>query len=419
MKRLELEELSQLGFGGYRVSVGNGEQEAALEEALRAGCNLVDTASNYEDGRSEELVGVVLSRTAIPAFVITKLGYVSPSAAARLEQAGVKPDAIAHTDDGSLFTLDPDALAILLRLSRKRLRRSVLDAVLLHNPERLLRAGADLDDLRAGVKAALAFLAHEVEAGRLRFYGISSNLLPSVEPEHPLDLDAIVEVVPAATPPALIQFPLNLLERAAATDAQRPALVKRAAAMGICSVANRPLNALVNGRLVRLALANGRSADAPADSWERCTDVVSARLSERGEAEPWASFRPMQFLRDNRDGIPDPGLIDAIWNAQIDPFLTALFDGEPTADAAEAFRRLREEMVQAANITLANDTRRALRELEAERLLEPMPDHEVALAACRYCLEAGADHVLVGMRRRAYVESLRPLLAHTSSLTPR
>ena len=36
------------------------EHREALTQALRAGCNVIDTSTNYMDGESEQLVGSVL-----------------------------------------------------------------------------------------------------------------------------------------------------------------------------------------------------------------------------------------------------------------------------------------------------------------------------------------------------------------------
>src|ERR1041385_1459485 len=87
---VELNAISQIGVGCYRMSRGVEDHHTALRHALELGCTLIDTASNYEDGGSEELVGEVLkSKPEYKAFVITKAGYITASAAARLRTAGI------------------------------------------------------------------------------------------------------------------------------------------------------------------------------------------------------------------------------------------------------------------------------------------------------------------------------------------
>src|SRR5437762_1252851 len=44
--------VSLVGFGGYRTGTSNPDHRAALEAALAAGVNLIDTSSNYMLGDS-------------------------------------------------------------------------------------------------------------------------------------------------------------------------------------------------------------------------------------------------------------------------------------------------------------------------------------------------------------------------------
>src|SRR3990167_1549006 len=70
-------ECHPLGFGCYRVMEGNATHEAALRMYLERGGNLIDTSTNYGDGRSEQLVGKVLQD--VPrdqAILVTKGGYI-------------------------------------------------------------------------------------------------------------------------------------------------------------------------------------------------------------------------------------------------------------------------------------------------------------------------------------------------------
>ena len=76
-------QVSQAGFGCYRVSVGVAEHEAAMRLALQSGINLIDTSTNYADGDSERLVGQVLSAVVDngelsrdQVVVVSKAGYL-------------------------------------------------------------------------------------------------------------------------------------------------------------------------------------------------------------------------------------------------------------------------------------------------------------------------------------------------------
>lgn len=73
---------SEIGFGAWAIGGSWGEQQdsdslAALNRALDLGCNFIDTAAGYGNGRSERLISKVLqSRQAAgtnrPVFVATK-----------------------------------------------------------------------------------------------------------------------------------------------------------------------------------------------------------------------------------------------------------------------------------------------------------------------------------------------------------
>jgi aryl-alcohol dehydrogenase-like predicted oxidoreductase len=69
--------VSEIGFGGWAIGGGWGEQSdadsiAALHAALDGGVNLIDTAEGYGDGRSEQLIAEVLKDRTDDVFVATK-----------------------------------------------------------------------------------------------------------------------------------------------------------------------------------------------------------------------------------------------------------------------------------------------------------------------------------------------------------
>ena len=69
--------VSEIGFGAWAIGGSWGEQKeedstAALHRALDLGCNFIDTAAGYGNGRSERIIGKVLKERKERVFVATK-----------------------------------------------------------------------------------------------------------------------------------------------------------------------------------------------------------------------------------------------------------------------------------------------------------------------------------------------------------
>ena len=59
--------VSEIGFGAWAIGGAWGPQDdqdslAALHKSIESGVNFIDTAAGYGEGRSERLMGQVLSR---------------------------------------------------------------------------------------------------------------------------------------------------------------------------------------------------------------------------------------------------------------------------------------------------------------------------------------------------------------------
>ncbi len=151
--------VSDIGFGGWGIGghadaagtpVGWGrtsddESLAAIRRARELGVNFFDTADSYGFGRSESLLGIVLSRHRQDVIIATKVG-VTRDANGKLAK-NFSREHISHAVDGSL----------------KRLRTDYIDLYQLHNPT--------LDELRRDdIHEAMDRLQ---EVGKIRFWGVS------------------------------------------------------------------------------------------------------------------------------------------------------------------------------------------------------------------------------------------------------
>lgn len=273
----------RIGFGGYRVDDETPEHRQALVMALDAGCSLVDTSTNYTDGHSERLIGSVLGELAArdPArrarvTVVSKIGYVQGqnlALAHERERSGSPFPEMVRYMDGCWHCIHPEFLKDQLGRSRHRLSVQRLDVCLLHNPEYFLTdarkhgTGTDLDATRAEfyrrLQEAFACLEERVRMGEIGAYGVSSNsaVLPPGDPEA----TSVRRMLQAAVAAGgrkhhfkVLQIPMNLFESGGALQRNTgpedgETALEAAAATGLTVLINRPLNAFVDGRLVRVA----------------------------------------------------------------------------------------------------------------------------------------------------------------------
>lgn len=270
--------VSGAGFGGYRVSIGVGAHRMALRKTLTSGINLIDTSANYSDGGSEELIGDVIAELVrngemkrSDVVVVTKGGYIQGSnyamARERAEAGSGFPEVVEY-GPGLWHCIAPEFLDDQITRSLNRLGLPYVDVFLLHNPEYYLewaaKTGMALEDARAEyyrrIANAFAYLEKEVERGRIKWYGISSNTFPrAATAPNFTSLEECVKIAERISLIhhfAVIQFPANLFERGFVTEANQSGgrtLMDVAREKNLGVLINRPLNAIVGGSLIRLA----------------------------------------------------------------------------------------------------------------------------------------------------------------------
>jgi len=273
---------SRVGFGGYRVDDETSEHREALEKALLNGSNLIDTSTNYTDGGSERLIGMVvndlLNRQLLrreEVIVVSKIGYVQGSnlaLAQEREPAGRPfPEMVKYAEE-CWHCIHPEFIEDQLARSLERLGLSTLDVCLLHNPEYFFSdakkrdagpLGGLRDEFYRRLREAFSFLESQVAAGIIHWYGVSSNTVTSSanNPEATsltLMLQAARDAGGADHHFSVLQLPMNLFESGAVLERNngpenRETVLETAAREGIAVLVNRPLNAMVGAGMLRLA----------------------------------------------------------------------------------------------------------------------------------------------------------------------
>ncbi len=315
-------QVSEAGFGGYRIDPEVDAHRAALGHALRSGVNLIDTSSNYADGGSEDLVGQVLGSliaegalTREQVVVVSKVGYLQGQnyelSQQRKADGRLFPDLVEYADQLE-HCIHPEFIADQLTRTLERLNLETLDVYLLHNPEYYLGwahknevpATAAETEYYRRLGLALHHLEDEVRNGRIQSYGISANTfpVPASDPQFTsltkvlAIADEIAQEKGGAHHLRIIQLPMNLFEPGAATHANQPgekSVLNVAQEAGIGVLINRPLNAIRGNALARLA-------DVPAPTYPATKFEVSTAvdMSVRVERKLQSDILPALPLDD-------------------------------------------------------------------------------------------------------------------------
>lgn len=235
--------LGSLGIGSYLgwEHPGAGAlYRQAVTRALGAGINVIDTAVNYGEQRSERTVGGALAaaveRGAVArdeVLVATKGGFLTvdgevagdPRAWFRttyLDSGIVAPgDVVAGS-----HCMTPRYLADQLERSRANLGLETIDVYYVHNPESQLDA-VDREEFMRRIRAAFGALEQAVGEGKIGCYGTATWNGYRQDPATPdyLSLEAMVAAARDVGGPdhhfKIIQLPYNLAMPEAFTRANQ------------------------------------------------------------------------------------------------------------------------------------------------------------------------------------------------------
>ena len=223
---------SSVGIGSY---LGEPDEttdllyKEALQEAVRAGVNVIDSAINYRCQRSERSFGAAL-RELIQAgeimreelIVCTKGGFLPfdgtyPAHSGEyfrktfLETGLVEPADVAQ----GCHAMSPKYLENQLERSLENFGLETLDLYYVHNPETQL-VDVDRKEFAGRLQAAFELLEKKVAEGKIRLYGTATWSGYRTSPENPeyLSLEEIAVLAREVGGPRhhfrAVQLPVNL-----------------------------------------------------------------------------------------------------------------------------------------------------------------------------------------------------------------
>jgi hypothetical protein len=276
-----------------------------------------------------------------------------------------------------------------------------------------------------------------VERGRISFYGISSNTFPSsaADPEF-TSLERVWEIAESLSSKhhfRLIQLPMNLLETGGVTETNQSngqSVIQFARDKKLGVLINRPLNAIIDNRLIRLAEVQAAQAASTEEISQRLDDLIhSEELLER-KILPELSLTPSlqaQVLEQVAIG----GVLKQQWSnfgsyerwhelqsyyfaPRIRGVVQLLEQQESLTESVFPWIRSHQEILEAALRAISsvyqeqaaeNAARTKARVSSADAdWAEAATLSQMALRALRSTL--GITTVLVGMRQKSYVDDV-------------
>ena len=258
--------MSNFAFGTYRISDHNLQHIEALKVAIRSGVKLIDTSANYMDGGAERAIALAMksfeSHEQKAIEIVSKFGYIQSTNMSLHKENPF--DEVVEYAPSCYHSIAASFLKDQLTRSLERLERNYIDCYLIHNPEYYLYHAinnevdkdAMLDGMYERLYSAFVGLEEEIKNGRILSYGISSNSFSKANTEADflpyedlltLAQNAAHEVGNDTHSFTTIQLPINILEQEGLKCASW------AKKNGLRVLANRPLNALYQGQMYRLA----------------------------------------------------------------------------------------------------------------------------------------------------------------------
>ncbi|MCE1247067.1 MAG: aldo/keto reductase [Firmicutes bacterium] len=398
--------LSRIGFGSYRVTAGTQENEEALVKALRSGINLIDTSTNYTDGKSEELIGKVLKKVSneIPRedlTIISKYGYIQGSNMRRLNQGQEFPEIVPYSP-ACYHCIHPYYLQDQLKRSLERMQIKYIDAYLIHNPEYYLMHNIKkandrdkelhLDEMQKRIGKAFDALEREVKNKTLCSYGISSNSFSVIEEDlHFLPYRGLIKLAQEAAEKAgnpehsfkYVQLPANMIETVGLN-----AFVPWAASNGLKVIINRPLNAYFSNRLYRLATYK------KVDNFKETFASIKAHFLSNGNRE---IPRILDHLENNMGKFQSYDHFEDSFNRDILPFVKIRSFSVAELDMIN--RAL--DMYKAQVCSMISDLTADSLKMLGISVKPPVQDQALSFLLNNKDITA----VLLGMRKPAYVDT--------------
>lgn len=398
--------MAKIGLGTYRISDQNPEHIQAIKTAVEEGIDLIDTSTNYMDGGAERAIALAFQPLPTKMIenieIVSKYGYIQGSTLKRIQEGECFPEIVKYADH-IYHCISPEFMQDQLTQSLGRLNMDSLGCYLIHNPEYFildalqhdLDRSETLNRMFERIERAFEALEKEVQKGRIKSYGISSNSFAKApgDPEF-LPYEDLVKIAKRAAKASgsevphfsTIQLPINLLER------EGLACAAWAKKNGLRVLANRPFNAQANNLMFRLA-----SYDEPHDYYHHLNEVLTMTDDE--------SLRSVHNMIAQLDDVKHRfgfvGEYEQFLYGQIIPHLRKAMQGlDPVA--VELLAESLDLFLQEYGKMVAFECTK----MTKIQLKEKLEGCDKSLQECALDFlqaQESIDYILIGMRKPSYV----------------
>ncbi|MEE2962174.1 MAG: aldo/keto reductase, partial [Myxococcota bacterium] len=261
--------ISNLGIGGIKLDDSLPSSLEHLRHTTQElGINIIDTATQFGNGKSEKSIGRFLEEhkeegwlTRECLVLISKIGVSSGTPPQKLLEKKTAVPINQH----QWFSMEPSILQEQLERTQSNLGVTTLDFCLLSHPEHMLTYLTHQGKLTRPERIAhfyqcfekaIHFFETQVQLGNIQYYGIAANKFsvnhehPSAVPLHEI-LNGLENIAGKDHHFRMIEFPLNILEPQNFCWPP-PEFINLAHKHGIATVSHRSLNSIVDGQLINL-----------------------------------------------------------------------------------------------------------------------------------------------------------------------
>jgi len=403
--------MSNFAFGTYRISDYNPQHIEALREAIESGITMIDTSSNYMDGGAEKAIALAFKEfddeKKDEVEIVSKFGYIQNSNLKRHKETPFE-EVVEYSED-CYHSISQSFQRDQLTQSLARLELTCIDTYLIHNPEYYLldaiNRGVDkddrLDEMYKRLFDSFMGLELEVQNGRIKSYGISSNSFSKAhnsdeflpyEDLLTLAEDAAREVGNKKHSFATIELPINILER----DGLKCA--SWAKENGLRVLANRPLNAQYKNMMFRLA-----DYDESKEYYNYFNELMEVSDNETLRS----LFNLLEQLDDNKHKFGWLGDYDSFLYTQIIPHIKKSLESLDEENLETIFNFI-DLFLQEYRKMVANECSKNTRVVLKEFFKKC--DTSLQNCAIRFLMKnENIDFILVGMRKSSYVSEVMAL----------